>query len=119
MSDQELYEIARQHIDRRNRNLTFLIGHGVLLTAYVGLFILLTQTALASLGVAILVAWGGVFILHCVLFGMAQSREGDIEGQVAKLRKAANKYEKPKRLELTDDGEIVELEKDEQFARKN
>jgi hypothetical protein len=120
MSEQEFYEIARKRIDRRNRGVTFLIIHGALLTAYVGAFIMLAQTAAASLALALLIAWGGVFILHAALFGIAESREGDIEGEVRKLRKAAaaGDYEKPKRLALGEDGELVDEGEKEKYAQR-
>lgn len=109
MSNDELYEIARQRVDRRNRLLTILGVHGAALTAYVGVFIVLASTEYAQLAVAGLVAWGGLFVLHCILFGLAWSRHDDISGEVAKLRKAMD-YEKPKRLALAEDGELVELD---------
>ncbi|MFN8371938.1 MAG: hypothetical protein U0694_03560 [Anaerolineae bacterium] len=111
MSNDELYEIARKRIDRRNRLLAGLGVHGAALTAYVGAFIMLANTAYAEMAVAVLVAWGGLFVLHCILFGMAWSREDDIRGEVAKLRKAMD-YEKPKRLALAEDGELVDFEQD-------
>jgi hypothetical protein len=68
-------------------------------------------------------AWGGIFTFHTIIAAMAQSRDGDIEGEVAKLREAAGDiYEKPKRLEVGEDGELVEhnnwaLEEDAQKQR--
>jgi hypothetical protein len=117
MSDHELYELAEKRIDRRNRRLTFLGLHGTALTAYVGLFIVLANTAYVELAVAALVAWGGLFVLHCILFGLAWSRDDDITSEVAKLRKAVE-YEKPKRLTLAEDGELVEAEANDALAAK-
>ena len=48
------------------------------------------------------------FVMHCILISMAESRANDIEKEVAKLREATA-YEKPKRIELTDDGELEEI----------
>jgi hypothetical protein len=111
MSEQELYEIAQKRIDRRNRSLTILGIHGTALVAYVGAFIILANTDFVLPAVAILIAWSGLFVLHCIQFGLGWSRDSDIEGEVRKLRKvvAAGDYEKPKRLALGEDGEIVEF----------
>ncbi len=54
----------------------------------------------------------GVFAVHSIVTWMAENREGDIEKEVAKLR-AAFDDEKPKRLELGDDGELVEMDETE------
>ena len=118
MSNDELYEIARKRVDRRNRLLAWLGVHGAALTAYVGVFIMLASTEYAGAAVAALVAWGGLFVLHCILFGMAWSRESDIEGEVAKLRKAVN-YEKPKRLALAEDGELMDVDTESNLNRQN
>jgi hypothetical protein len=118
MSDDELYQLAQQSIDRRNRRVIFLGMHGAALTAYVGLFILLANTEFVDLAVAVLVAWGGLFVLHCILFGLAWSRDDDITSEVAKLRKAVD-YEKPKRLALAEDGELVEAEANDALEAKS
>src|SRR5690242_9884841 len=101
MSEQELYQIAQQRVDRRNRRLLFFGIDLAGFLAYIGIFILLAQTAFAGLGVAILLAWCGVFVLHCIMFAMGESRDKDIEGEISKL-KNDDIYEKPKRLALGD-----------------
>ena len=108
MSDQELYEIARQRIDRRNRRWTLWAFDLAGLVLSVAALILLVGTPFRLIGVAVMLAWGGVFTLHTIIAAMGHSRDEDIEKEVAKLREAT--YEKPKRL--TDDGEI-EDENDE------
>jgi hypothetical protein len=120
MSEPELYEIARKRIERRNRSIAILSIHGAALTAYVGVFIVLTQTEYGGLALAALIAWGGLFVLHCIFFGLDWSRDDDIEGEVKKLRKAvaAENYEKPKRLALGEDGELVENEANEDLRQK-
>jgi hypothetical protein len=107
MSEQDLYEIARQRIDRRNRRWTLWSINLAGLIFSLALLILVSETAFATAAAALFMAWGGAFTLHTILAGMAQSRDGDIESEIAKLRDAV--YEKPKRLELSDDGELVEL----------
>lgn len=106
MSDGELYEIARARIDRRNRRWTFWAVNLAGLVLSLAALILLGPTEYVNVAAAVFMAWAGVFTLHTILAAMAQSREGDIEGEVAKLRDAL--YEKPKRLEVSDDGELVE-----------
>lgn len=110
MSDQEFYDIATKRIDKRNRRWRLWALDLVGLIFSVGAVILLNSTRFLMLSVAVMVVWMGVFTLHTILASMAQSREGDIEKEVAKLREAAERdYEKPKRLSLTEDGEIAEV----------
>jgi hypothetical protein len=106
MSEQELYQIARQRIDKRNRRWIFWGVDLAGLTVALGALILSGETGSATIPAAIFLAWGGIFTLHTIVAWMAQSRDEDIEGEVAKLRDAV--YEKPKRLEVGEDGELVE-----------
>ena len=107
MSDEQLYEIARRRIQQRNRRWSlWALDLGVLI---------LTLAAMIMMGnditVAIFLVWGAIFVVHTIILGFAQSSENSIENEVAKLRKAAAAsalYEKPKRLELSDDGELSE-----------
>jgi hypothetical protein len=117
MSEQELYEIARDRIDRRNRRWTWWSVHLAAFIAYVGLFVMITISNFNSLALFGLLAWSGLFVLHCIVLGMAESRDGDIEGEVTKLRKVAN-YDKPKRLALGEDGELVDIEQDDDLRQK-
>ncbi|MFN8449628.1 MAG: hypothetical protein U0521_13845 [Anaerolineae bacterium] len=43
-----------------------------------------------------------------MVVGAMQNRSGEIEREVARLREAV--YEKPKRLELDEDGELIDDE---------
>jgi hypothetical protein len=109
MSNQELYEIARQRIDHRNRRWTLWAVDLAVLIATVGVMILLVDTPYQMISLAVMIAWAGVFTLHTIVAAMAQSRPDDIEKEVAKLREAMPEaYEKPKRLHLTHDGEITD-----------
>ncbi|MBI1282391.1 MAG: hypothetical protein GC179_29965 [Anaerolineaceae bacterium] len=112
MSEQEIYEIAQRRIDQRNRRWTIwgidLAGLILVLAA----LIFLGETAYVTTAAAIFMAWAGIFTLHTIVVAMAQSREKDIHAEVDKLRDVISDYEKPKRLELGDDGELVE--RDEQ-----
>jgi hypothetical protein len=109
MSEQELYELARQRIDSRNRRWKLWSFNLAGYLVSIGVFVALAIAGQAAIGMLLFMTWTGVFVLHCVLLGMAESRAKDIEKEVAKLRAAAD-YEKPKRLELTDDGELEEIE---------
>ena len=109
MSNQELYEIARQRIDHRNRRWTLWAVDLAVLIATVGVMILLVDTPYQMISLAVMIAWAGVFTLHTIVAAMAHSRSDDIEKEVSKLREAMPEaYEKPKRLHLTDDGEITD-----------
>ena len=101
MADDDLYEIARKRIDKRNRGWT-------LWAIDLGVLILSPALVGDTVAAAIFLAWGGVFTLHTILLLMAQSRDKAIESEVARLRAAV--YEKPKRLELDEDGELDEVD---------
>ncbi len=113
MSESELYQIARQRIDQRNRRWT--------LWAVDLLVLILTLAAVAltegsPIFAAIFLGWGGVFTVHTILLSLAQSRTSSIEREVARLRAAAadeGVYEKPKRqarVELSEDGELIQAD---------
>lgn len=106
MSEQELYQIARQRIDQRNRRWTLWAFNLAGLVLSLAAMVLLGDTGYDDIAAGVFLAWGGIFTLHTIVAAMAQSRDGDIEGEVAKLRDAF--YEKPKRLEVGEDGELVE-----------
>lgn len=108
MSEQEIYEMARRRIDKRNRRWTIWAFDLAGLILAVAALILLGDTVYVQLAAAIFMAWAGVFVLHTIVAALGHSRDNDIESEVAKLRAAS--YEKPKRLELTEDGELVDLE---------
>ena len=117
MSEQEIYEIARQRIDRRNRRWSiWSVNLGVLILTLAALILTGSTTA-----AAVFMAWAAVFTVHTIIAGLAESREGSIENEVAKLRSlvaATDRYEKPKnRLTLTDDGEVLESEETNEAQR--
>lgn len=102
MDSDQLYELARQRIDRRNRRWTlWSLNLGGLILS-LALLILVSSTTAA----AIFMAWAGVFTLHTILAAMAHSRDQDIEHEAARLRDIV--HEKPKRLELSEDGELID-----------
>jgi hypothetical protein len=110
MSNQELYEIARRRIDRRNRRWTLWAVDLAGLIISVAALIFLSNTAYVTLAAAFMMAWAGIFVLHTIVASTAHSRDEDIEKEIAKLREADLAYEKPKRLHLTEDGELAEDE---------
>lgn len=107
MSEQELYAIAERRVARRQRRWIWwslnLLGLSFSLVA----FIAFNDTPSSTLFLAAFLGWIGVFVFHSILLWMAEARDEDIAKEVAKLRASLN-YEKPKRLELSDDGEIIE-----------
>lgn len=108
MSEQELYEIARERIDQRNRRWTRWAIHLATVAGTLALLIWSGDTGFADIAAGIFLGWGGVFAMHTIWLGMAESRDEDIEKEVVKLRAAMdNAYEKPKRLGISDDGELI------------
>ncbi len=108
MSEQELYDIARSRVRQRNRRWSiWAVNLGVLILTLAALILL--QSTLAA---GIFMAWAAVFVVHTIIIGFAESSAGSIENEVARLRSAV--YEKPKRLEISDDGELVDQEEWEQ-----
>lgn len=107
MLDQELYQIANQRINRRNRRWTLWSINLAILIISVAAMIFLSDTFYDTISLAFMLGWAGIFVMHTIILGMASSRDDDVEKEVAKLRELAEMgYEKPKRLHLTDDGEI-------------
>src|SRR5262245_13893298 len=116
MSEQELYEIASKRIDQRTRRWSlWALNLAVLVFFLAGVLLLDGQT----LAVAAFLAWGGVFTFHTIVAGFAEARQGEIDSLMDKLRDARDRerdYEKPKRLQLSEDGELVD--DDELIAEK-
>ena len=109
MSDQEIYEIVERRIDQRNRRR--LLWAVDLMGLILALAVLIASGSLSNSvyedwAVAIFMAWGGVFTLHSILLWMKETRQKDIESEVARLRQTD--YEKPKRLALSDEGELLD-----------
>lgn len=107
MSDEELYQLAQKRIDRNTQRILLL---GVNFFAF-----LLFVAAFAGLGIVpsnvgkfVAIAWMGVIILHVILLFVMQYRKEAIEGEVENLRREIY-GEKPKRLELGEDGELVDV----------
>ncbi len=112
MSEDQLYELARSRIERRNRRWRlWLLDLGGLFASLAAVA-LLDGTAFVGAAAALFLLWLGVFAIHSM--GMLRSRrhEHDLEREVAHLRDSAYD-EKPKRLELDDDGELVEFDGEE------
>jgi hypothetical protein len=116
MSDQELYEIASQRIRRRNRRwILWSLNLGVLLLLLAGMIL----AGGGRTALTFFLAWGAVFTTHTIILGFIESTDGSIENEVARMRRAVQSkhvasdsavYEKPKRLELGEDGELSEVE---------
>lgn len=121
--DDELYKLARERIDRRNRQM-FLLGADV-----VAFFIYLAAYAAFSIiprgtGVFIAIAWMGLLAFHMMIATSLSNRSDQIESEVERLRRAVYD-EKPKRedtssrLELTDDGELIDAPAWDDAMRSN
>ena len=75
-----------------------------------------------TIATAVFLAWGGIFAAHTIMAGFAEARQGEIDSELNKLRAEAERaraYEKPKRLELAEDGELVEPDEIEREKRLN
>jgi hypothetical protein len=111
MSEDQLYELARKRIDKRNRRWLLLGVNFFLFMLYIGAFTAISGIP-RNVGAFVALAWMGVLVLHIFVTNMAINRDEAIDSEVAKLREAI--YEKPKRdssrLGLTDDGELTDIE---------
>lgn len=111
MHDDELYELARQRVNQRNRRM---IGLGVNVFAmfvYLGIFSAFGSVIPRGIGALIAITWIGAVAFHAMLLSITQNRADSIDREVERLRQQVYD-EKPKResesrLELTDDGELV------------
>ncbi|MFN8530414.1 MAG: hypothetical protein U0670_17570 [Anaerolineae bacterium] len=108
MSEQELYDIARHQIDRRRRRYWLLGINAMLWLAFIALRVGFPEVIQPRIGTVIIIIWMGLLGLHGISILLALGREEAIEGQVEHLRRAIHD-EKPKRLELGADGELVEV----------
>ncbi len=109
MTDQELIKLASQRIDRRNRRWALWSANLAVLIFSVAAVVFLQDSFYSNISIAFMMGWAGIFVMHTIILGMASSRDDDVEKEVAKLRQIAEmSYEKPKRLHLTDDGEITD-----------
>jgi hypothetical protein len=106
MSEDQLYELARKRIDRKNRRWMLLGVNFFMFLLYVGAFTAFSGIP-RNVGAFVALAWMGVLVLHVFMVNITQNRDEAIDSEIAKLREAVE-YEKPKRLELSDDGEFTE-----------
>ena len=113
MSEERLYEMARQRIDRKNRRWIFWGVDFLMFLIFVGAFTAFSGIP-RNVGEFILRAWFGVLVLHTTALVMTQDQEENIESEVAKLRNAVDSTQKPKRREFSEYGassESVEVAK--------
>jgi hypothetical protein len=106
MSEDQLYELARKRIDKRNRRWLLLGVNFFFFLMYLGAFTAY-QGIPRNVGSFFALAWMGFLVLHIFVTNLAINRDDAIDGEVAKLRDAI--YEKPKRFRLTD-GELTDIE---------
>lgn len=75
---------------------------------YIGALTTFKDVIPRGIGAAVAVAWTGVIVFHGILTNMTQERDQAIEGEVERLRQALYE-EKPKRLDLDEDGELRDV----------
>jgi hypothetical protein len=111
MSDDPIYELARKRVNQRIHPWILLGVNFFAFMVYVGIIVVLYNVIPHNLGAFGALIWLGVLVLHAVLLVITQNRDEAIEQEVARLRDLV--YEKPKRLDLGDDGELLEMIDDE------
>ncbi len=117
MSETELYEIARRRVDRRSRRYLLWGVNIILWLTFVGVFAGFKDAIPRGPGILIMIVWMGVVGFHGVLLQVAQGRDQAIDGEVERLRQAL--YEdKPKRLDLNEDGELRDVIDEDATSRQ-
>lgn len=110
MSDPRIdYEAVFQRVDRRMMRMKLFFAH---LIGFVGISMFLGATELmeTTAGMAVFIIVFLSFIGHAVLLALNEQREKLLREEIAlEERKMAMGYEKPKRLSLDEDGELVEM----------
>ena len=110
MSNQEIYEIVERRIDQRNRRrMLWAIDLAGLVLALAGMIAISERAGNSVYGdwaAAVFIGWGGIFTLHTIMLWLTETRQSDIDSEVARLTRVD--YEKPKRLELSEEGELVD-----------
>jgi len=103
MSEEQLYQLARQRIDRKNRRWLLWSVNFFAFLLYVGAFTAFSGIP-HNVGEFMEHAWFAGLVLHTVLIVLTQDQEDNVGSEVAKLRKATG--EKPKRREFSDYGDL-------------
>lgn len=118
MSEDDLYDIAQRRINRRNRRWMLWVVNLAIMILSVAVVILLSDTMYATLGIAFMLAWAAIFAPHTIINIMLDSRDADIQKEVVKLREAIV-YEKPKRLVLNEEGEIIDDDNNWEYEKRH
>ncbi|GEM_PF-2024446 len=108
LSIEDIYDIAEKRINRRDRLRMFWAADLTVMILVLAAMIALSNTAASELAVVLFFVWGAIFTFHTIGFGLGENRQSDIDSEVAKLLAAVERYEKPKRLALSDEGELVD-----------
>jgi hypothetical protein len=101
MLESEIVALATQRVNRRNRRWSWWSINLAMLIFSVALMVFLLDTPYEMLGISVMLFMGGLFVPHTILAALAQSRDADIEQEVAHLNQLL--MEKPKRRMLNDD----------------
>lgn len=120
MFDDQLYELAQKRVDRRNRRWLLWCFNFLGWLSWIAFTAAFNDSMPDGFGPMVVIIWMGVLIFHGIYLSMVQSRDSQIEREVARLRRDLYD-EKPKRqnsrLQLSEDGELVEVESaDPHFA---
>jgi hypothetical protein len=118
MNEDQLYALARKRINQKHRRWLLWGIHLFAFLMYVGAATAYTGVHQGMLEFVVR-AWFGVLVLHTLAIVMTQDRDLEIEQEVVKLRSGMDSlYEKPKRFELSDDGELEIMEAPYETASK-
>jgi len=99
MSEEQLYTIARQSIDRKNRRWLLWGLNLIAFLLYVGAFTAYPGIP-RNMGGFIEQAWFALMVAHSTALVLMHDSEAGIDGEIARLCKGT--HEKPKRRELSE-----------------
>ena len=120
MSEDQLYELAQKRIDRRNRRWLLWGVNFLGWMSWIAFAAAFNDriSMLDVLGPMVAIIWAGVIVLHGIYLGMAQTRNHEVEREVARLRRdlyddasgSLVPKRKHERLQLSGDGELIDDE---------
>ena len=108
--NEELNEIKRQ-VDRRLWRRGLFGAHAIVWVVGIGIVAIVDAAAVDIVAVA----WLGLVLLHGLLVLLWEKRDRDIEAEVVRRAegRGSEKLKRDRLYRLSDDGELVEVEDDE------
>ncbi|NWF70802.1 MAG: 2TM domain-containing protein [Chloroflexi bacterium] len=124
MSSKTYQEEIRKRIQRQYDNRTEFASHLIafLGTAAVLWGVLQPQYGWATLSAIIMGGWLIGLLIHATIYGMKEAQERAIEREIERERAWRSQYpelkQKRGRLQLSEDGEILDIVDDQPYAQK-